>query len=41
MNVVILVLFVVVMFSWGVAVLQLDGHPDQNKGPNPRSAVVL
>ncbi len=26
-----------VLFLWGVAVLQLDSHPDQNKGPEPRT----
>ena len=26
-----------VMFLWGVAVLELDSHPDQNKGPEPRT----
>ncbi len=25
-----------VMFLWSVVILELDGHPDQNKGPDPR-----
>ncbi len=29
------------MSLWGVAVFELDSHPDHNKGPDPRSALVL
>ena len=29
------------MYLWGVSVLELDSHPDQYKGPDPRSAFVL
>ena len=25
------------MYLWGVAVLQLDRHPDNNKGPDPHT----
>ncbi len=25
------------MYLWGVAVLELDSHPDHNKGPEPHT----